>query len=123
MTLLLDTHVVLWWISGARVRRAVRSAIEDADEVFVSVASAWEVAIKVALGKLALPGRFEDGVEAHGFSKLPIEFRHAEALVALPRHHADPFDRMLVAQALVEGMTLVTRDGALRAYGVPILVA
>jgi len=89
--------------------------------VFVSVASAWEAAIKIALGKLTLPERFEAGVKAAGFEKLPIAFSHAEAVGTLPRHHSDPFDRMLVAQALCERLTLVTHDRRFAPYGVEVL--
>lgn len=122
MKLLLDTHVVLWWLAGGRsIGKAAKRRIETADNVYVSIASAWEVAIKTSIGKLRLPGRFEDGVDAHGFDKLPVSFRHAEALATLPRLHGDPFDRMLIVQALTEGLLLVTSDEQITAYGVPTL--
>ncbi len=124
MRLLLDTHVVLWWrADDPALGRGARSAIAAADLVMVSAASAWEVAIKTALGRLRIPGDFEEGVEASGFAKLPISFAHAAEAGRLPAHHGDPFDRMLVAQAHLEGLTIVTRDRALSSYGVPILPA
>jgi PIN domain nuclease of toxin-antitoxin system len=120
--LLLDTHVFLWWrANDARLSSEVRDAIAGADIVFVSAASAWEAAIKIALGRLRLPEPFAAGVEASGFQRLQIAFEHAEAAGALPRHHADPFDRMLVAQTLLEGCELVSRDRALEPYGVRML--
>jgi PIN domain nuclease of toxin-antitoxin system len=89
--------------------------------VFVSAASAWEIAIKAALGKLRIPGTVEAGVEGSGFSRLPIDFRHAAAVADLPLHHADPFDRMLIAQARTEGLVIVTQDRQFEPYGVPVL--
>ena len=123
MKLLLDTHVFLWWReNGARIRR-VRTAIATADTVLVSAASAWEVAIKASLGKIRVPESFEQAVEDSQFEKLAIEFRHAALVPSLPAYHTDPFDRMRIAQAHVEGLTLVTHDRALEPYGVPILWA
>lgn len=117
MTLLLDTHVFLWWrADDRRLGRAARAAIVEADVVFVSAATAWEAAIKAALGRLRYPDTIEAGVEASGFEKLPITLAHAELAARLPPHHADPFDRMLVAQAKAEGLTLVTHDRTFAAY-------
>ena len=97
--LLLDTRVFLWWRANSPLLGAdARAAIARADLVFVSVASAWEAAIKMALGKLRLPESFEAGVLASRFERLPIAFAHAEAVASLPQHHSDPFDRMLVVQ-------------------------
>lgn len=122
--LLLDTHVFLWWRGEpSRLTAEVRSRISTADLVFVSVASAWEVAIKVALGRLELPDTIEAGVLASGFEKLLISFSHAERVASLPLHHKDPFDRMLVAQAQAEGLALVTHDRLLEPYGVEIVWA
>lgn len=122
--LLLDTHVFLWWRGEpARLNEQARAAIAEAELVFVSAASAWEAAIKAALGRLELPDTVESGVIASGFEKLPITFSHAESAAALPMHHRDPFDRLLVAQARVEGLTLVTRDRQLETYGGEILWA
>lgn len=122
MKLLLDTHAVLWWqIEDPRLSTNARRAIARADLVFVSAVSAWEVAIKTALGRLRLDEPFAVNVAADDFTELPVTFVHAARLNGLPAHHADPFDRMLVAQAMVEGATLVTRDSALGAYGVQVL--
>jgi PIN domain nuclease of toxin-antitoxin system len=89
----------------------------------VSVASAWEAAIKVALGRLRLPESFARGIAGSGFQALPITFEHAERISSLSPHHGDPFDRMLIAQAQAEGLTLVTRDRRLESYGVPVIWA
>lgn len=122
--LLLDTRVFLWWRANSPLLGAdARAAIARADLVFVSVASAWEAAIKMALGKLRLPESFEAGVLASRFERLPIAFAHAEAVASLPQHHSDPFDRMLVVQCLSEGLTLVTNDRRLAAYDVDIIWA
>lgn len=122
--LLLDTHVFIWWRSDiGRMREAARQGIATAESVFVSAASAWESAIKISLGRLELPDRFETGVVDSGFEELLITFTHAEAVAALPYHHRDPFDRLLVAQAVSENLTLVTHDKQIGAYEVPILWA
>lgn len=121
-TLLLDTHVFLWWrMNAPELQPEARDRIQQADLVFVSAASAWEAGIKAALGRLRIPGPFGSGVDASGFRRLPITFEHAAAAAALPPHHGDPFDRMLVAQARLEGLTLVTHDRALAAYDVSLL--
>ncbi len=97
--------------------------IAEADHVYVSVTSAWEVAIKIALRKLSIPSPFEQAVEDSRFSKLLIEFLHAAAVAELPLHHGDPFDRMLIAQAKVEGLTMDTHDRHFEPYRVPVLWA
>lgn len=120
--LLLDTHAFLWWrTNDPQLNTEAREAIATAPIVFVSAASAWEAAIKVALGRLTLPEPFHQGVEHSGFRRLLITFEHTETAAALPRHHGDPFDRMLVAQAQLEQCTLVTHDRALAPYGIPML--
>lgn len=120
--LLLDTHVVLWWASNdRRLREDVRRTIRSADRVFVSAGSAWEVAIKRAVGLLRLDDPFRVLVDQSGFTTLPVDFAHAEQLVTLPHHHKDPFDRILVAQAQVERLTVVTHDPRFEPYGVPIV--
>jgi len=120
--LLLDTHVFLWWrVNDPQLNAGAREAIATASIVFVSAASAWEAAMKIALGRLTLPEPFSRGVDHSGFRRLAISFEHSEAAAALPRHHADPFDRMLVAQAQLEGCTLVTHDQVLRSYDVATL--
>lgn len=122
MRLLLDTHVFLWWRDDSRTLRAsARRAIAEAQIVFVSAATAWEAAIKASLGRLQIPDTIESGVIDSGFEKLPISFSHAEAAAHLPPHHADPFDRMLVAQARAERLTLVTHDRRLARYEVEVL--
>lgn len=124
MRLLLDTHAFLWWRSDPRrLAPKAERAIAKAEIVFVSAASAWEAVIKAALGKLRFPGSFEAAVEDSDFSKLEVTFAHVEALRDLPPHHADPFDRMLIAQARLEGLTVVTRDPQFTPYGIPILEA
>ncbi len=126
MRLLLDTHAFLWVVGEPeRLGPIARAALaEPAEEGFVSVASAWEIAIKVAAGKLEFPAAgFEADVERAGYAQLPILAPHALAAGALPRHHGDPFDRMLLAQARLEGLTLVTSDAAMGPYGVPLLPA
>lgn len=124
MKLLLDTHIFIWWQQNNRkLGSTARQAITDADTVWVSAASAWEASIKVALGKLQIPGPFLHGVMANGFTPLPIGFEHADMVARLPAHHADPFDRMLIAQAIVEGATIVTHDPFFKGYAVPLLNA
>lgn len=123
-SLLLDTHVFLWWrTTSGRIHPAAREAIAQADVVFVSAASAWELAIKQALGRLELPDRFAAGVEESGFEQLVVTFDHAERAGALPLHHRDPFDRMLLAQAAAERLTIVTHDRRFEPYGADVLWA
>jgi PIN domain nuclease of toxin-antitoxin system len=120
--LLLDTHVFLWWrIDDRRLVDEAREAIAKAALVFVSAASAWEAEIKAALGKLEIPEPFEAGAADSGFDTLAIGFTHARAAAHLPLHHTDPFDRMLIAQAAIESLTLVTHDRRIEPYGVPVL--
>jgi PIN domain nuclease of toxin-antitoxin system len=124
LKLLLDTHVFLWWReNNPRLSGSAVAAIAKVDQVFVSAASGWEIAIKVAIGKLRLPGPLELAIEESGFEKLPITFAHAAAVAGLAHHHRDPFDRMLMAQALTDGLTLVTHDRRFEPYGLPILWA
>ena len=119
--LLLDTHVFIWWREkSTRLLPDVARDIAQADAVFVSVATAWEIAIKVSSGRLRVPGPVEAAVTHSGFSALPVTFEHAELVATLPRHHGDPFDRMLAAQAMHEGLTLVTHDRAFTPYAVPV---
>ena len=124
--LLLDTHVWLWWQAGdARLGPQTRQRLQRASEVRFSAASAWEMAIKIAIGKLTLPKGADIAAElAHsGFLSLPVEIVHAEDVRRLPPLHRDPFDRLLVAQARVEGLTLVTVDRQLAAYGIAVIDA
>ena len=118
MKLLLDTHVILWWQrDDRRLNKAARRAIADADIVWVSAVSVWELMIKVARGRLRLAEPLPVLLAADNFTELPLTLGHAEALAGLPPHHADPFDRMLIAQARVEGAVLVSHDRALEPYG------
>jgi PIN domain nuclease of toxin-antitoxin system len=122
--LLLDTHVYLWWLSGdPRMPDAVAARISDtATLVHVSAASIWEAAVKAGLGKLDLGGAdLVAEIPANGFDELPVTGRHAATAGALPQHHPDPFDRMLVAQAQLEDLTLVTADSRMDAYDVATL--
>ena len=122
MKLLLDSHVFLWWqANDPRLTKAFKNVVRSANEVYVSAVTAWELGLKASLGKLRLPASVEDGVTESGFWELPITFAHARVAVALPHHHRDPFDRMLIAQALVENLTLVTHDAAIQRYEVPVL--
>lgn len=123
MNLLLDTHVLIWWDEGRKLSAGARRAIKDADVVYVSAASAWEVAIKIGLGRLRPSRTVEQATLESGFLELPVTFRHAEGVVALPAHHRDPFDRLLIAQAGIEDLTLVTRDPVFARYEVDLLEA
>jgi PIN domain nuclease of toxin-antitoxin system len=123
VNLLLDTHILIWWDEGRSIAAEARRAIEDADAVYVSAVSAWEVAIKTALGRLQPTRTVEQATAESGFVELPVTFRHAEVVAVLPPHHRDAFDRMLVAQATVEELTLVTRDPVFARYGVGVIGA
>lgn len=126
MKLLLDTHAFLRWVGDdPRLGAVERAAIADAgNDVLLSAASVWEMAINQALGRLQAPAPVSSVVESLGIQRLAISFEHAEATSMLPPLHRDPFDRMLVAQARIEGLTLVTRDPAIRSYpGVAFLPA
>ena len=125
MKIRLDTHILLWWMADdRRLPRPARLAIEDpANRVFVSVASLWETAIKFALKRVvADPEALQEAAERDGFSLLPIEARHCPAVARLAHHHNDPFDRMLVAQALIEPMRLLTHDAQLARYSDTVAV-
>jgi PIN domain nuclease of toxin-antitoxin system len=116
---LLDTNILLWWLANSKsLSKTARILIGNgAQTIVVSAVTAWEMAIKKAAGKLQIPDGLESALEANHFEMLPITIRHALAAAALPPYHADPFDRMLVAQAEIEGMTLLTHDDRLTAYG------
>ncbi len=124
MNYLLDTHVLLDLLTAPRrVGREVRMVLEDPiNGVAASAASAWEIAVKASLGRLRAPDDLEAELTREGISPLEISLSDALQAGALPRHHNDPFDRMLVAQALSRDMTLVTRDAMLERYDVRILV-
>ena len=122
MPVLLDTHAFLWWCEDAReLSRKARKAISDED-CLLSLASLWEIAIKVSLGKLKLPSSFSryipQQLALNGFSGLEIGFRHIAGCAELPWHHRDPFDRLLIAQALEEDLRVVSRDPVFEQYGI-----
>ncbi|MBK1692230.1 type II toxin-antitoxin system VapC family toxin [Ectothiorhodospira mobilis] len=119
--LLLDTHTFLWWLSGdPSLGERARAAIADPrNQVFVSAATGWEIAIKQAMGKLRIEDQDLDSiVEEEGFNHLPMTFFHGTQAGALPQHHKDPFDRMRIAQAQAEGLTILTADAEISKYGV-----
>jgi len=122
MRVLLDTHVLIWWDAGHALSKRAVNAIQNADDVFVSSAAAWEVAIKASLGKITSTRSVAIATSESGFTELPVLFAHAEKVRELPAHHRDPFDRLMIAQALVEGLVIVSRDRAFGAYDVPIIV-
>lgn len=126
--LLLDTHIFVWTVNGdPRLKPAIRTLIDDPDnQVFVSAATVWEIAIKNTLGRqadLRLPDTAANIANSLGFAELPVKFAHAEQAALLPPIHNDPFDRMLVAQAIAESLTLVTADSAILRYNVATLDA
>src|SRR4249920_3757380 len=118
MRLLLDTHIFLWAAAGSPLLKpAARRVIESAEQVFVSAASIWEVAIKARLGKIeADPDELAAAIEASGFVELPVRSSHAAGVSRLELHHSDPFDRLLVAQAMAEPLRLLTADAILARY-------
>lgn len=119
MRVLLDTHVFLWSVSDpARLSRPLYRMIQDAVEIYVSAASMWEISIKKRLGRIdAEPARLIESITESGFRGLPIGFAHAARVEALPDHHRDPFDRLLIAQAITEPLILLTCDRLLAKYG------
>ena len=123
MSLLLDTHVLLWWLAGSsRLPQAARNAIAGSPVVYVSAATAWEIAIKTSQGKLDFPASLEEQLLQNHFQPLPISIPHAMAAAALPLHHRDLFYRMLIAQARLESLTLLTSDARLKAYDAAVLL-
>jgi PIN domain nuclease of toxin-antitoxin system len=120
---LLDTHAAIWWLSDdARLGAAAATHLDDrSNELLLSAAVVWEVALKRSIGKLDMPANFAATLLAGGVLPLNVGLDHAEAVETLPWHHSDPFDRLLVAQATVEGAVIVSCDDALTPYGIPIL--
>jgi PIN domain nuclease of toxin-antitoxin system len=120
--LLVDTHALLWWLADDRaLSRAAAEAIADpANELSVSAASIWEIAIKRSLGKVRAPDGLVDHIADAGFEWLPIRAEHAWRVHELPYHHRDPFDRLLVAQAVCEQVPIISRDPNLAAYGITV---
>ena len=125
MNLLVDTHVAIWWLDRPdRLSAPARAMISDpGNRVFISAASVWEIELKRAKGKLEVPDAYWPMLAAEGFEELSVTAKHARATSALPPHHADPFDRLLVAQAGVEQMVLLSRDAWIAQYNVPSVVA
>jgi len=124
MRLLLDTHIFLWAVAGSPLLKpAVRRILESADQVYVSAASIWEVAIKARLGKIqADPYELAEAIAASGFVELPVRAAHAAGVAQLALHHNDPFDRLLIAQAIAEPLRLLTADAVLAQYSDIVLL-
>ncbi len=118
--LLLDTHAFVWWASDdKRLAAHAHAAIGNpSNHVFVSAISAWEIGVNMAKGRMEAPDNLGAVVDEKGFAHLPLTFHHAEHAAQLPMHHRDPFDRFLIAQAQIEGLTIVTRDARIPLYGV-----
>lgn len=129
MSLLIDTHVLLWWfLDSSKLRKKTRDLLADlGTPVYVSAASTWEISIKSALGRLILPGTpsyyLPDRILRAGLSRLPITMEHTYGVESLPLHHADPFDRLLIAQAQCEGFAIVTSDRVFSKYDVHCIQA
>ena len=124
MSLLLDTHVVLWWLTDdPTLSDDIKARLDHEPHVYVSAATIWEVVVKQAAGKLLEPSGLPERIRDSGFTPLPIGFEHAIAAGRLPQIHRDPFDRMLIAQAQCEDLTLVTRDPHCQKYDVAALPA
>ncbi len=124
MQFLLDTHILLWWLlkDPSLPGRAQQLVADPANTIFVSAVSIWELRLKQSLGKLKLPSDFEQRLEQEFFESLAVTSKHGHRVGTLPWHHRDPFDRMLVAQAQIEKMVLLTADETLAAYGSSVLL-
>ena len=125
MRYLIDTHLLIW---AARGTESLPVKIDDiindlSHDIYVSIASLWEMAIKKSLRKLNIDDEIFENLESHGYKMLPVEPRHLKILMELPHHHRDPFDRMLIAQSMVEKLTLITSDKTLERYGAKIILA
>jgi PIN domain nuclease of toxin-antitoxin system len=125
MRLLLDSHVIVWWaLFPGRLKSSTRGVIAAPEnEVFISAASVWELGLKIARQKLLLPEDYASRLLTHGFDELPVSIGHVGRAKIVPSLHGDPFDRLLIAQALEEGLMLVTSDQAIMRYDVPVLEA
>jgi PIN domain nuclease of toxin-antitoxin system len=126
MKYLLDTHIVIWIAENSNrlTERMKEVLLDDASEKYVSIVSAWEAALKFGTGKLTIQGGLEallDEIDKNGFILLPVEREHVSGVLALPHHHKDPFDRLLVATAIAENMTLITVDENIHKYAIPYL--
>lgn len=121
---LLDTEALIWWdANDPRLGGNARALIRDADAVYVSAASAWEIVIKTALGKLRTTRSPSQATADGGFLELPIAFEHTEAVGELPAHHSDPFDRLILGVARVEGLAIITSDQMFALYDLPLIDA
>jgi PIN domain nuclease of toxin-antitoxin system len=123
MKLLLDTHILIWWLSKAsRLSQTEIDLITDSDNfIFVSAATAWEIAVKKMIGKLEAPDDLPAALAVNNFLELPITIEHSQKLYQLPLHHNDPFDRIMVAQAISEDLTFMTRDAKIALYDIRIV--
>ncbi len=123
MKLLLDTHILIWWLSEAsRLSQTEIALITDSDNfIFVSAATAWEIAVKKMIGKLEAPDDLPAALAVNNFLELPITIEHSQKLYQLPLHHNDPFDRIMIAQAISEDLTFMTRDVKIPLYDIKII--
>lgn len=123
MKLLLDTHIILWWLmEDKRLTPNLFDAIADPENmIYISAASVWEITIKKQLGKLKCPDNLIEVIAQSDFIELPINFKHSETIAKLPEHHKDPFDRMLIAQAYCEQLILLSNDTKMLNYNIPIM--
>jgi PIN domain nuclease of toxin-antitoxin system len=123
MSFLLDTHILLWWLEDDPTLSAeAKTTIQNPDNfIFVSAASVWEMSIKKSLGKLKIPNNLLEVIEENEFQVLAVTAEHGLKVGELPYHHKDPFDRILIAQALHEGFTIISRDGKFKLYDAPLL--
>lgn len=123
MKFLLDTHTLIWWLANdVTLSQAAKTVIANPDNlIFVSAASVWEIAIKKQIGKLNVPDDLEAQIEQKDFQALPIDISHAAYIEKLPLHHKDPFDRIIIAQAICEKMKIITRDRKFDAYQVDVI--
>jgi PIN domain nuclease of toxin-antitoxin system len=123
MNIILDTHIILWWLEdNPRLKNSFKNAIADKRNLcFISAASVWEISIKKALGKLDIPSNYLSVLKKQGFGELPITWEHSQKILSLPMKHKDPFDRMLIAQCIAGGFTILTADGIFAEYKIKML--
>lgn len=124
MSYILDTHALLWWLSDPDLLSSeAKEIVTDIKNlIYVSSVSTWEIAVKLSLGKLKAPKQIFDIIKRESFFELPISIEHTKCLSLLPDHHKDPFDRLLIAQAIVEKSVLITSDKMIRKYPIPIII-
>jgi len=125
MNLLLDTHALLWWLDDNPTlsKRAKDLISDERNSIFISAVVVWEIRIKQSIGKLKIPRNFRKVLDKQPFEMLDITVKHAHAVGDLPAYHHDPFDRMLIAQAKIEGLTILTRDARFKRYNIPYIDA